>query len=311
MSGEAQETLAPPPPRSPRRQRADRRTAAPRAPRTPRTRKPFEATGATVVAIGLMVLTGLLASFGLYLFVGSGLAANRHQDVLYSQLEETLSQATVPVAGVIPVGTPLGIVDIPRIGMEQVFVEGSASEQTITGPGLKPDSVLPGQEGVSLLVGRRATFGGPFRQLDQLEPGDRIVVTTGQGRFTYVVDLVRTSDAPATEIEQVPARLTLITSDPAVTPSRSLMVTARLQGDAQPTSTGQTAAADDTPGEGSSGRGVALLLWAQALLLVTVVVTWAALRFNVRAIWIGAVPVLLAILWNVYENLAVLLANTL
>jgi len=311
MSGEAQETVAPPPPRSPRRQRADRRTAAPRAPRTPRTRKPFEATGATVVAIGLMVLTGLLASFGLYLFVGSGLAANRHQDVLYSQLEETLSQATVPVAGVIPVGTPLGIVDIPRIGMEQVFVEGSASEQTITGPGLKPDSVLPGQEGVSLLVGRRATFGGPFRQLDQLEPGDRIVVTTGQGRFTYVVDLVRTSDAPATEIEQVPARLTLITSDPAVTPSRSLMVTARLQGDAQPTSTGQTAAADDTPGEGSSGRGVALLLWAQALLLVTVVVTWAALRFNVRAIWIGAVPVLLAILWNVYENLAVLLANTL
>lgn len=311
MSGEAQETLAPPPPRSPRsprRQRADRRKAAPRAPRT---RKPFEPTGATVVAIGLMVLTGLLASFGLYLFVGSGLAANRHQDVLYSQLEETLSQATVPVAGVIPVGTPLGIVDIPRIGVEQVFVEGSASEQTITGPGLKPDSVLPGQEGVSLLVGRRATFGAPFRQLDQLEPGDRIVVTTGQGRFTYVVDLVRTSDAPATEIEQVPARLTLITSDPAVTPSRSLMVTARLQGDAQPTSTGQTAAADDTPGEGSSGRGVALLLWAQALLLVTVVVTWAALRFNVRAIWIGAVPVLLAILWNVYENLAVLLPNTL
>ena len=38
---------------------------------------------------------------------------------------------------------------------------------------------------------------------------------------------------------------------------------------------------------------------------------WAALRFNVRAVWIGAVPVLLAILWNVFENLAVLLPNTL
>jgi sortase A len=290
----------------------------PRKERTPRKerrarkeRKPFELTGGTLVAFGLMVVTGLLVAFGAYLFVGSGLAASRTQDVLYKQLQVSLAEATVPVAGVIPDGTPLGIVEIPRLGVEQVFVEGSASEQTATGPGLKPDSVLPGQTGVSVLVGRRATFGAPFRSLDRLAPGDRILVTTGQGEFTYVVDLVRTSDAPGTEIEQVPARLTLITSDPAITPSRSLTVTARLVGDPQPASTGVTASADDAPGSGSSGRGIALLLWAQALLLVTVVVTWAALRFNVRAVWIGAVPVLLAILWNVFENLAVLLPNTL
>jgi sortase A len=280
-----------------------------RKPREPR--PPREVTGATVVAFGLFLVSGLVATFGAYLFVGSGLAANRAQDVLYADLEETLAQATVPVSGVIADGTPLGIIEIPQLGVEQVFVEGSASEETITGPGLKPDSVLPGQAGVSVLVGRRATFGAPFRNLDKLVPGDRIVVTTGQGEFTYIVDLVRTSDAPPSEIEQVPARLTLITSDPAITPSRSLQVTATLDGDAQPASTGQTATPDDQPGAGSSGRGVALLLWAQALLLVTAVVTWAALKFNVRAVWIGAVPVLLAILWNVFENLAVLLPNTL
>ncbi len=290
-------------------------TKAPRAkkekvrkPRPPRT-KPQGVTTATVIAIGLMGLTGLIALFGLYLFVGSGLAANRTQDVLYSQLEESLAQATVPVAGVIPVGTPLGIVEIPRLGTEQVFVEGSASEQTIGGPGLKPDSVLPGQKGVSVLVGRRAAFGAPWRDLDQLRLGDRIVVTTGQGEFTYVVDLVRTTDAAA-EIESVPARLTLVTSDPAYTPNRSLQVSAQLDGDPQPTSTGSTASPDDVPGAGSSGRGIALLLWSQLLLLVVGLVTWAALRFNVRAVWIGAVPVLLAILWNVFENLAVLLPNT-
>jgi sortase A len=268
-------------------------------------------TGATVVSFGLILLTGVLALFGAYLFLGSGLAAGRTQDVLYQQVQEDLAQATVPVAGVIADGTPLGVVEIPRLGVEQVFVEGSASEQTMTAPGLKPDSVLPGQTGVSVLVGRRATFGAPFRHLDRLQPGDRILVTTGQGRFTYVVDLVRTSDAPPTEIEQVPARLTLITSDPAIAPSRDLTVTARLDGDAQPATTGVPATADDAPGAGSSGRGVALLLWAQLLLMVTGVVTWAALRFNVRAVWIGAVPVLLAILWNVFENLAVLLPNTL
>jgi hypothetical protein len=30
-----------------------------------------------------------------------------------------------------------------------------------------------------------------------------------------------------------------------------------------------------------------------------------------RGLWIGATPVLLAILWQVFENLAVLLPNTL
>ena len=32
----------------------------------------------------------------------------------------------------------MGMVEIPRLGVEQVFVEGSSSEQTIDGPGLRP-----------------------------------------------------------------------------------------------------------------------------------------------------------------------------
>jgi sortase A len=292
-----------------KQRKAKQKSKANRPPRKPGEGR--EVTGATVVAFGLMILTGLLALFGAYLFVGSGLAADRTQDVMYQDIEKNLGLATVPVAGVIPDGTPLGIVELPRLGVEQVFVEGSASEETVTGPGLKPDSVLPGQTGLSVLVGRRAAFGAPFRELDQMRPGDRILVTTGQGKFTYIVDLVRVSDAPATEIESVPSRLTLVTSDPAITPSRSLQVSAQLDGKALPRSTGTVATADDAPGAGSSGRGTALLLWAQLLLLVTGLVTWAGLKYNARAVWIGAVPVLLAILWNVFENLAVLLPNTL
>ena len=119
------------------------------------------------------------------------------------------------------------MVTIPQIGLEQVFVEGSSSEQTRNGPGLKTDSVLPGQTGLSVLVGHRSTSGAAFAHLDELRPGDTIEVTTGQGRFTYVVDLVRTSDAPATQVQVVPARLTLVTSDPAFAPDRTLMVSAR------------------------------------------------------------------------------------
>lgn len=272
---------------------------------------PSATSGASVLAGVVGLVTALILLFGAFLFVGSGLAADRRQNVMYEDLRTNLSAATVPVSGVIATGTPLGIVSIPRLGVEQVFVEGSSSEQTASGPGLRHDSVLPGQTGLSVLVGRRSAFGGAFGDLDRLHPGDHIGVTTGQGRFSYVIDLVRTSDAPATKIQQVASRLTLVTSDPPLAPTRTLVVSGHLEGKALPATTGTAAIPADAPGSGSSGRGVALLLWSQLLLLVTGVVTWAAIRLPGRALWFGAVPVLLAILWNVFENLAIFLPNTL
>ena len=269
------------------------------------------ATVGTALAVALLLLGGLIVAFGGYLFFGSGLQASRSQDVLYDQLQESISQAVIPVSGPIAAGTPLGVLEIPTIGVQQVFVEGSSSEQTMTGPGLKSDSVLPGQAGVSVLVGRRATFGSPFAHLDDLAPGDHIRVTTGQGTFDFVVDVVRTSDAPPSTITAVPSRLSLVTSDPAITPSRSLVVSAALQGDTLPRSTGTTAAADEEQGKGSSSHAVSLLLWSQLLLVCVGLVTWAAARLPRAGLWIGAAPLLLAILWNVFEDLAVLLPNTL
>jgi sortase A len=268
-------------------------------------------TTATVVAGGILLVTALLLAFAGYLVVGSGLAAHRAQSVLYQRLRSDLEAATVPVSGSIPAGTPLGVVRADKIGLDQVFVEGSSSEQTMSGPGLETNTVLPGQTGLSVLVGRRATSGAAFAHIGDLQPGDKIEVTTGQGHFTYVVDLVRTSDAAGSRIRVVPARLTLVTSDPALTPNRSLMVSARLAGAPRPATTGTTAPTSDQPGHGSHDRVIVLLLWCELLLATTVLVTWAALRRPGRAVWIGAAPVLLAILWNVFENLAVLLPNTL
>jgi sortase A len=276
---------------------------------TPAERRPV--TLARAIAGGLLLLGGLLIGFALYLTVGSGLAANRAQDVMYGALRTDLEEATVPVSGVIPAGTPVGVVSVPSLGLEQVFVEGSTSEQTRSGPGLKSDSVLPGQAGVAVLVGHRSTSGAAFAHLDELRPGDAIDVTTGQGTFHYVVDLVRTSDAPATKVRVVPSRLTLVTSDPAYTPDRTLMVSARLQGKALPAATGTASVAAEQPGHGDSAGLVPLLLWSQLLLLVSVLATWAALRLPPAGVWLGATPVLLAVLWHVFENLALLLPNTL
>jgi sortase A len=258
------------------------------------------------------LVTGLLVlAFLGFVFGGSRLEASRAQGVLYGKVAQSLAEATVPVSGVIAPGTPIGLIQIPAVGTDQVLLQGSAGEQTAVAPGLRSDSALPGQSGLSVVIGRRTTYGAPFRHLDRLSRGDKIVVVTGQGTFHYVVDVVRTTDAPSTRIPVVPSRLTLITSDPAFTPDRQLVVSAALAGKALASSTVLVSRADETPGRGSRGREVALLLWSQLLLIVAVAATWAAMRFPKRAVWIGAAPVLLAVLWNVFDNLAVLLPNTM
>lgn len=298
-------TTVTPPPTSPTAAPA----TAPKGDRQRPERKPLNT--AKTIAVGLTLIAGLVLGFCGYLFIGSALQASRAQDVMYEDIREDLAQAVVPVGGVIAPGTPLGVVQIPRLELDQVFVMGSASEQTAHGPGLQPNSVLPGQEGSSVLVGRRATYGAAFAHLDELQTGDVIVVTTGQGRFEYVVDIVRTTDAPETKIKSVASRLSLVTSDPAITPTRKLVVSAQLDGKALPASTGQAARPADEPGKGSKSQLVALLLWSQLLFVVTLASAWAATKVPGRALWIGAVPVFLAILWNVFENLAILLPNTL
>jgi sortase A len=260
---------------------------------------------------GTLVIGLLIFGFLGFLFGASGLQADRAQEVLYGKVVQSLAEATLPVSGPIAPGTPIGLIQIPATGTDQVLLQGSAAEQTSIAPGLRSDSVLPGQAGLSVVVGRRAAYGAPFRQLNRINPGDEIVVVTGQGKFRYVVDVVRTTDAASTKIPVVPSRLTLITSDPAFTPDRQLVVSAFLSGKPFAASTTRVSRSDEAVGQGSHGRGVAILLWSQLLLVVAVAATWAAMRFPKRAVWIGAAPVLLAVLWNVFDNLAVLLPNTL
>ena len=49
-----------------------------------------------------------------------------------------------------------------------VVVEGTTPGEPDAGPGHLRDTPLPGQAGVSVVFGRRATFGAPFASLPQL-----------------------------------------------------------------------------------------------------------------------------------------------
>jgi len=97
-------------------------------------------------------------------------------------------------------GDAVAIVEIPSIDFRQVVVEGVGPQQTRHGPGHVPGTAGPGQPGNSAIVGRQGAFGGPFSELDDLERGDEIVVTTVQGQSLYLVSDERKgtlSSAPA------------------------------------------------------------------------------------------------------------------
>ncbi len=84
-------------------------------------------------------------------------------------------------------GAVMGNINIPAIDMSRHIVEGVARPDLRKGPGHYSTSPLPGQPGNAAIAGHRTTYGSPFGDLDLLEPGDEILVTTLQGNFVYEV----------------------------------------------------------------------------------------------------------------------------
>ncbi len=264
--------------------------------------------GNVLLGAGLLVL-----AFAGYLVGGSRLQQSHSQHLLYDQLRTELAHEVAPVAEPIAGGVPVAVLSSPRLGGTQVVVEGTTSRDLMRGPGHRSDTPLPGQLGVSVLLGKASTFGAPFARLHLLRTGDDVSVTTGQGRFTYRIDSVRRSDAPFVALPTAAARLSFITSDGSWTPQHVWVASGVLvDGTAQAASpVVAPAAANSQPLQGDSGAAVALLLWSQLLLVVVLVAAWGWQRLPRVTVWVGAAPVLLAVLWNVFTNLSALPPNVL
>lgn len=85
-------------------------------------------------------------------------------------------------------GAAIGRISIPAIDLTKVLVEGVDRDALRTGPGHYPTTPLPGRSGNAAIAGHRTTHGAPFLRLDELEPGDAILVETAEGTFRYVVE---------------------------------------------------------------------------------------------------------------------------
>jgi sortase A len=85
-------------------------------------------------------------------------------------------------------GQPIGRIEIPRIGISKVVVNGTDWGADLSrGPGRYPQSSWPGLGKVTAIAGHRTTFGAPFRHIDELARGDRIRLLMPYGTFTYRV----------------------------------------------------------------------------------------------------------------------------
>lgn len=247
----------------------------------------------------LLVAAGLVVAFVAYQQWGTAVGHWRAQSSLRSQFDQAAAAVHAgrargaAVAVAYPaVGDPVGVLVIPRLGLDQVIVEGVGSAQLAAGPGHYPSTPLPGQAGNAAVAGHRTTHGAPFYGLDTLVVGDPIEVTTLQGRFTYRVArhlVVDPSDSavldPSTRDE-----LTLTTCNPKYSAAQRLVVVADLVTPPAPTLVRPPA--DGTPSgtvDPARSVGTWLLLAGAVLGLVACVVLVSMVRRRPTGRWAGRV----------------------
>jgi sortase A len=88
-------------------------------------------------------------------------------------------------------GDAIGRIVIPKIDASYDVVQGTDTSSLEKGPGHYPATALPGLGQTVAIAGHRTTYLAPFRHIDELKPGDRIVLTMPYARFTYLVQYHR------------------------------------------------------------------------------------------------------------------------
>lgn len=281
-----------------------------------------------VAAICLASVSVLALSFVVFVGAMSPIEEHRAQVVDYVALRNALALQTQPVSEPLPVRRPVALIEIPSLRLSEVVLEGTDSGTLMDGPGHLRSSVLPGQSGLSVLLGRHSAFGGPFRDIGLLRRGAEIVTTTGQGVARYTVVGTGRSGGSAAGRPTPPVAsaglLELVTAGGrSYRPSGVVWVDAVLV--RATAGTGGSTASSPFPADaplpavgpaeaalgGDPAATVPLELWSQLLLVVTAALAVAWTRFGRPETWLVGAPVVLAVGWQVAEAATRLLPNLL
>lgn len=122
---------------------------------------------------------------------------------------------------------------IPALNKAYSVYDGADRQTLMRGPAHIKGTAYPWDErGNVCISGHRVTYGGPFRNLDRIKPGDSVIIETGDVRYYYQViwvKRVRPDENRVLEATDKPA-LTLTTCDPPFSARYRLVVRAVLTG---------------------------------------------------------------------------------
>jgi sortase A len=189
--------------------------------------------------VGLLCLMGaaFFAGYVAWLLWGTGLETQQAQNDLRAGFEQTidhpkpLTEAPKPGARIMP-RSAYGVIQIPRIDLDMVVVQGTDYTSLKMGPGHYPDTANPwdgtGRVGIA---GHRTTYLAPFLNLDQVQEGDEIRLLTEFGTYGYSVtrNFILPEAGSGIVLEQTDEpSLVLTTCHPKYASSQRLIIEATL-----------------------------------------------------------------------------------
>jgi sortase A len=139
--------------------------------------------------------------------------AHLYQSYLNSKFEESLAPSTGPPLATIPAKPPhplpmpaanpfskaayIGRLQIPRLDVSTMLLEGIDDRTLRLGIGHIPGTAKPGQPGNMGIAGHRDTF---FRPLSGLQRNDDIYLQTREAKYHYVVESMRIVEPEAVDV---------------------------------------------------------------------------------------------------------------
>jgi sortase A len=210
-----------------------------------RHRKPAPSLANRMVSVALqLTLTAgvVVLLFVVYQTYITDYFSGRQQEQVADDLREDWDRPSVPGREKPDFGEGFAFLHIPEFGPDwsRAVVEGADLDELQAAPGHYAGTAMPGEVGNFAVAGHRNGNGSAFNRLDELGPGDSVVVETRDMWFTYVVtsnEIVSPSDSavilpvpggsPADEPTQ--AYLTLTTCHPEFSNENRMIVHALLE----------------------------------------------------------------------------------
>lgn len=192
----------------------------------------LDVVGRTFITTGLLML-----AFVAYQLWGTGIEQAQSQKKLAAEFSRVTASTVANQAvqydrAVLQEGDVVGRISMPTLGVDTWIVAGSKLKYLEKGPGVFPQSAMPGHIGNFSVAGHRTSYGAPFGNIDKLRKGDVITVTSQEGTFNYSV--TGSEVVPPTDVSVLRAKdptwavATLITCHPKWTSSSRLVVHAEL-----------------------------------------------------------------------------------